>query len=138
MSTAPGRIMGKPSVEALRKRHSGRVADHPGLIALQLTLRCWVSPLLACCRFGYIVARPGRSKPVPMRELISRILMAMSPIMIVCGLLASGATAMAQSADKPCSNRTLFGDYGSVSEGSGWRVIGRVAGAGALVAGASR
>src|SRR6202035_6082603 len=29
MSTAPGRIMGKPSVKALRKRLSGRVADHP-------------------------------------------------------------------------------------------------------------
>src|ERR1700676_1418301 len=28
MSTAPGRIMGKPSVKALRKRFSG-VADHP-------------------------------------------------------------------------------------------------------------
>src|SRR5437899_1028258 len=27
MSTAPGRIMGKPSVKALRKRLSGRVAD---------------------------------------------------------------------------------------------------------------
>ena len=30
MSTAPGRIMGKPSIKALRKRLSGRVADHPG------------------------------------------------------------------------------------------------------------
>jgi hypothetical protein len=31
MSTAPGRIMGKPSVKALRKRLSGRVADNaPG------------------------------------------------------------------------------------------------------------
>jgi hypothetical protein len=29
MSTAPGRIMGNPSVKALRKRLSGRVADHP-------------------------------------------------------------------------------------------------------------
>jgi hypothetical protein len=28
MSTAPGRIMGKPSVKALRKRLSGRVANH--------------------------------------------------------------------------------------------------------------
>jgi hypothetical protein len=32
MSTAPGRIMGKPSVKALRKRLSGRVADSaPGM-----------------------------------------------------------------------------------------------------------
>src|SRR5438132_8671020 len=30
MSTARGRIMGKPSVKALRKRLSGRVADHLG------------------------------------------------------------------------------------------------------------
>ena len=28
MSTAPGRIMGKPSVKALRKKLSGRVVDH--------------------------------------------------------------------------------------------------------------
>jgi hypothetical protein len=29
MSTAPGQIMGKPSVKALRKRLSGRIADKP-------------------------------------------------------------------------------------------------------------
>jgi hypothetical protein len=29
MSTAPGRIMGKPSAKALRTRLSGRVADKP-------------------------------------------------------------------------------------------------------------
>jgi len=29
MSTALGRIVGKPSVNALRKRFSGRVIDHP-------------------------------------------------------------------------------------------------------------
>jgi hypothetical protein len=37
--------------------------------------------------------------------------------MIVCGLLASGASAMAQSNDGHCSNRNLFGDYGYASEG---------------------
>lgn len=37
--------------------------------------------------------------------------------MIVCGLLASGASAMAQSNEGHCSNRTLFGDYGYASEG---------------------
>ena len=37
--------------------------------------------------------------------------------MIVCGLLASGASAMAQSNDGHCSSRTLFGDYGYASEG---------------------
>jgi hypothetical protein len=45
---------------------------------------------------------------------------------IVCGLLASGAAAMAQSESgpdnnpsnvKPCSNATLSGDYGFVLEG---------------------
>jgi hypothetical protein len=41
--------------------------------------------------------------------------------MIVCGLLVSGAAAMAQSGSeadtKPCSNATLSGDYGFVLEG---------------------
>jgi hypothetical protein len=38
--------------------------------------------------------------------------------MIVCGLLASGASTMAQSMDGRCSNRTIFGGYGSDSRGS--------------------
>jgi len=37
-----------------------RPADQPGLIALRLKLRCWMSPLIACRRFRYIVARSGR------------------------------------------------------------------------------
>jgi hypothetical protein len=42
--------------------------------------------------------------------------------MIVCGLVASGASAMAQSAtaeshEGRCSNRTLAGDYGFTLEG---------------------
>src|SRR4051812_34927803 len=47
-----------------------------------------------------------------------------TPLMIVCGLLASGASSMAQldseAADRhcSCSNRTLSGDYGDlVSDG---------------------
>jgi hypothetical protein len=36
---------------------------------------------------------------------------------IICGLLASGASAMAQSSDRQCSNRTLFGNYGFAAEG---------------------
>jgi hypothetical protein len=46
-----------------------------------------------------------------------------SPLMIVCGLLASGACAAAQSQAQQedrhcsCSNRTLHGDYGSSVEG---------------------
>ena len=42
-----------------------------------------------------------------------------TPLMIVCGLLASGASAIAQSSDRhwSCSNQTLSGDYGAAAEG---------------------
>src|SRR6201984_2681760 len=56
------------------------------------------------------------------RKSVSTILMAAIPIvMIVCFMLA-GASAMAQSdmapsANRPCSNRSLLGDYGFVVEG---------------------
>jgi hypothetical protein len=40
-----------------------------------------------------------------------------TPLMIVCGLLASGSPASADSSDGPCSNRTLSGDYGFSVEG---------------------
>jgi hypothetical protein len=33
-------------------------------------------------------------------------------LVMVCGLLAAGAPAIAESNDGPCSNRTLSGDYG--------------------------
>lgn len=36
---------------------------------------------------------------------------------IVCGLLASGTSALAQSNDGQCSNQTLFGDYGFAADG---------------------
>src|SRR5437764_6952455 len=45
---------------------------------------------------------------------ISRI---STPMMIVFSLLASGASARAQSEDGACSNRTLLGDYGFAVEG---------------------
>jgi len=48
------------------------------------------------------------------RKSVSRMRMV---AMVVCGLLASGTSAMAQSNDGHCSNRTLFGDYGYSSEG---------------------
>jgi hypothetical protein len=51
------------------------------------------------------------------RNSIARILIAMLQTVIVCSLLASAGSAMAESDDKRCSNRTLFGDYGSVAEG---------------------
>jgi hypothetical protein len=54
---------------------------------------------------------------------ISRILIAMTPMMIVCVVLALGASAVAQSgmvkADhERCSNKTLSGDYGFTVEGT--------------------
>jgi hypothetical protein len=49
------------------------------------------------------------------RKSISRILMTVTPIVIV--LLASGVSAMAQSQNGQCSNQTLFGDYGFALEG---------------------
>jgi hypothetical protein len=47
------------------------------------------------------------------------ISMLATPLVLVCGLLASGNSAMAQSDDQhpSCSNRTLSGDYGSAAEG---------------------
>ncbi len=51
-----------------------------------------------------------------MREMgISRILRGVTPLLIVCGVMLSGTSALAQS-DPPgrrCSNRTLSGDYGA-------------------------
>jgi hypothetical protein len=48
-----------------------------------------------------------------------KISMLATPLMIVCGLLVSGASAIAQSDDQhcSCSNRTLSGDYGSTAQG---------------------
>ena len=40
-----------------------------------------------------------------------------SPLLIFCGVLLSGSSACAQSADKTCSNRTLRGHYGFTIEG---------------------
>jgi len=56
-----------------------------------------------------------------------RVAMIATPLMIICGVLASGASLMAQSGTEPlresaephhtCSNRTLRGDYGATVEG---------------------
>ena len=51
------------------------------------------------------------------QKSIARVLVAVTPILVVCCLLASSNSAMAESHERSCSNRTLFGDYGSVSEG---------------------
>jgi hypothetical protein len=52
------------------------------------------------------------------RKSGSKMLTLGSRIMIGCALLASCASAMAQSSDGRCSNRTIFGDYGADSRGS--------------------
>jgi hypothetical protein len=41
----------------------------------------------------------------------------LTPLVFACALLASGTSAMAQSDDGPCSNRTLSGDFGFAVEG---------------------
>jgi hypothetical protein len=50
---------------------------------------------------------------------LSRILNAATPLMIVCGLLASGVSAVAEQEGRhfACSDRTLSGDYGYAAEG---------------------
>ena len=50
------------------------------------------------------------------RKSVSRRWM-LATILCGCGLLASGASVMAQSNDGQCSIRTLFGDYGFAAEG---------------------
>jgi hypothetical protein len=56
-------------------------------------------------------------------NLSSRILMRTAPMMVLCGLLASGAFAVAQSeasaqsSNGHCSNRTLSGEYGCSVQG---------------------
>ena len=52
-----------------------------------------------------------------MKKQISRISMVATPMMIVCGLLASGPSARAESEDGACSNRMVQGDYGFAVEG---------------------
>ena len=49
---------------------------------------------------------------------ISRILIAVTQMMTVCVVLTLGASAVAQGPGTgPCSNRTLFGNYGWSSQG---------------------
>jgi hypothetical protein len=54
-----------------------------------------------------------------MKQQNVTISMLATPLVVVCGLLALGNSATAQSDDErsSCSNRTLFGDYGSAGEG---------------------
>jgi hypothetical protein len=51
------------------------------------------------------------------KNSISRISILATPMMIACGLVASGPVASAQSEDGACSNRTLRGDYGFKIDG---------------------
>jgi hypothetical protein len=50
-------------------------------------------------------------------KLLSKVSMLAMPVMIASCLLASNATAMAQSNFRHCSDRTLSGDYGYAAEG---------------------
>src|SRR5581483_12364845 len=52
-----------------------------------------------------------------MNKQLLKISTLATPAMIICGLLASGVPAMAESEDGSCSNRTLSGDYGFTIEG---------------------
>jgi hypothetical protein len=52
------------------------------------------------------------------RNSVSKLWMVAAPVLMVSGLLMSACPALADSADKPCSNRSLRGDYGYTSEGS--------------------
>jgi hypothetical protein len=51
------------------------------------------------------------------RTLASKALMALTTVMMVCSVLTSTASAAEPSDVKPCSNRTVFGDYGGAAEG---------------------
>ena len=51
------------------------------------------------------------------RKSASKLSMAAVPIMVVSGLLVSASPALAGNDDKPCSNRTLQGDYGFAISG---------------------
>lgn len=52
-----------------------------------------------------------------MNKQNKKISMLWMSLMIVCGLLASGASATAQSVDRHCTNRAVSGDYGYVAQG---------------------
>jgi hypothetical protein len=50
------------------------------------------------------------------RKLISKFSLAIAPVLIAGALLTSSASSQ-ESERKPCSNRTIAGDYGSASVG---------------------
>ena len=52
------------------------------------------------------------------RKIFARLMLAVTFAVIVCCSLTSGASAAAQSEVRPCSNHTLFGDYGFALEGT--------------------
>src|SRR5260370_15146497 len=51
------------------------------------------------------------------KKSVSRISMVAAAMMIVCGLLAAGSPAWADTEEMKCTNRTLLGDYGFAIEG---------------------
>jgi hypothetical protein len=70
----------------------------------------------------YIEKNPDLEEDAMKNNSIVKGWMGATPIVIVCGLLVSGASAMAQSAitqsmERRCSDRTLVGNYGFALEG---------------------
>ena len=64
MSTAPGRIIGEPSVKPLRKRFSGRVADKPLTIRKRYGVTEEISlSLLRARQKGAAFWRPKEARP---------------------------------------------------------------------------
>ena len=52
------------------------------------------------------------------RNLFTRLMLAVTAIVAVCSLMTSGASAAPRPEVRPCSNHTLFGDYGFALEGT--------------------
>jgi hypothetical protein len=51
------------------------------------------------------------------RNSVRNLSIVAAPILMVCGALVAASPALADNEDKPCSNRTLLGDYGYTADG---------------------
>ena len=52
------------------------------------------------------------------RNSVSKLCLVASAVLMLGGLLISAGPALADSGDRPCSDRTLHGNYGSTAEGA--------------------
>jgi hypothetical protein len=64
-----------------------------------------------------VIGQKIRYEEVTMNKQSSKISIIATPVMVICGLLVSGASARADSDEEACSNRTLRGEYGFAVEG---------------------